>query len=429
MIPLKKSSLSQAVFSWSAANMVPILFLLFTLFGFYVSEGVPLVFFLRELSSRFFRNIFLVLSLIIPVIAGLGLNFGIVIGAMAAQVAIAVVKYFSLGGLWGLILCVALSVPLALLFGRMTGHLYNKTRGQEMIASLIVGFFANAAYQFAFLYFVGGLIKVPANHPMIKPDGVGIRATIDMGKPDEGGLQYAVDGICKIPLMWGLLIVSLSVLVWLAWYYHKVNKNAAFREKIWPLRIKMLLAAAASILFGCVLTSESLLLGIKIPVVTAMAILLLCLFTEWITGTKLGQDFRSVGSSQHIAQVSGIDIDKKRILAVEISTVLAALGQIIFLQDIGTFNTYSAHEQIGMFSVAALLVGGASISNATIWHAIIGTILFNAMFIISPEIGQAVFGQVLLGEYFRTFVVYGVIGLALGIYVWKINRRKSRVLN
>ena len=141
------------------------------------------------------------------------------------------------------------------------------------------------------------------------------------------------------------------------------------------------------------------------------------------------QDFRSVGSSQHIAQVSGIDIDKKRILAVEISTVLAALGQIIFLQDIGTFNTYSAHEQIGMFSVAALLVGGASISNATIWHAIIGTILFNAMFIISPEIGQAVFGQVLLGEYFRTFVVYGVIGLALGIYVWKINRRKSRVLN
>lgn len=44
------------------------------------------------------------------------------------------------------------------------------------------------------------------------------------------------------------------------------------------------------------------------------------------------------------------------------------------------------------------------------------------MFIISPEIGQSLFGQALLGEYFRTFMVYGVIGLALGLYVWKAGK-------
>lgn len=48
------------------------------------------------------------------------------------------------------------------------------------------------------------------------------------------------------------------------------------------------------------------------------------------------------------------------------------------------------------------------------------------MFIMSPEIGKAVFGNALLGEYFRTFMVYGVIGVALGIYVWNANR-KARV--
>jgi simple sugar transport system permease protein len=164
---------------------------------------------------------------------------------------------------------------------------------------------------------------------------------------------------------------------------------------------------------------------VKIPVATSVIVLLLCVFTQWILGTKLGQDFRSVGQSQHIADVSGINVDQKRVLAVIISTVAAALGQIIYLQDMGTFSTYSAHSQIGLFSVAALLVGGASIARANIWHAIIGTLLFHSMFIMSPEIGEAVFGQVLLGEYFRTFMVYGVIGVALGVYVWDTNKRKT----
>jgi simple sugar transport system permease protein len=36
---------------------------------------------------RFSRNAVLVLSLLIPILAGLGLNFGIVLGAMAGQIA------------------------------------------------------------------------------------------------------------------------------------------------------------------------------------------------------------------------------------------------------------------------------------------------------------------------------------------------------
>lgn len=36
------------------------------------------------------------------------------------------------------------------------------------------------------------------------------------------------------------------------------------------------------------------------------------------------------------------------------------------------------------------------------------------------------FGNALLGEYFRTFMAYGVIGLALGLYAWNANR-KARI--
>ena len=73
--------------SWILENLVTIIFVAFTLFGFMVSSGVSVGYFFSELSSRVFRNSFLVLSLIIPVLAGLGLNFGIVIGAMSGQVA------------------------------------------------------------------------------------------------------------------------------------------------------------------------------------------------------------------------------------------------------------------------------------------------------------------------------------------------------
>jgi simple sugar transport system permease protein len=406
-------------------NMVPIIFVLFTLLGFIVASGVPLSFFLSELSSRFYRNAFLVLSLVIPVVAGLGLNFGIVVGAMSGQIAIAIVRYFYIEGFTGLLLCFAIALPIAAFFGYLTGKLYNKTRGQEMIASLIVGFFANGIYQFLFLFAVGVIIAVPPTHPMVMPGtGVGIRMSVDMGT-----LKYSLERILEVPFMWAVLVLSVIALTYtLFTKFSAKNKNPenklepAFLAKIGILAFFVIIAIIS------IVTNNSLMTVKKVPVFTVLLIGLLYVFTKLIMKTKLGQDFRSVGQSQHIAQSNGIDVDKTRIIAVIISTVLAAWGQIIYLQNMGTLNTYGAHNQIGMFSVAALLVGGASVSKATVNQALVGTLLFNSMFIMSPEIGQALFGQAILGEYFRTFMVYGVIGMALGLYVWNANKKAKVTL-
>ncbi|MEL7647433.1 MAG: ABC transporter permease [Sedimentibacter sp.] len=416
--------------SWIADNIVTLIFVAFTIFGFMVSDGVTVNFFLTELTSRFFRNAFLVLSLVIPVVAGLGLNFGIVVGAMAGQIAIAIIRYYGLGGVSGLMLTFLLAFPIATLFGYFTGILYNKTRGQEMIASLIVGYFANGIYQFLFLFAVGVIIKVPATHPMIKPDGVGIRMTVDLLPVEQGGLKYALDNIMKIPFMWAVLIVAAAVLI-LQIYRLARNKNsAAFtnnRKMMTFVNVACCLIAIA-ISIHAIATKSSLMKVKSVPVVNSLLIIALCIFNELILKTKLGQDFRSVGQSQHIAEVSGINVDRTRIIATIMSTVLASWGQIMYLQNMGTLNTYNAHTQIGMFSVASLLVGGASTQRANIKHAILGTILFNSMFIMSPEIGQSMFGNALLGEYFRTFMVYGVIGLALGLHVWRTNKKGKLTL-
>ncbi|HHZ02792.1 MAG TPA: ABC transporter permease [Tissierellia bacterium] len=417
--------------TWVADNIVSLIFVAFTLFGFLVSDGVTMNFFLTELSSRFFRNAFLVLSLVIPVVAGLGLNFGIVVGAMAGQIAIAIIRFFELGGVMGLFLTMALAFPIAALFGYFTGVLYNKTRGQEMIASLIVGYFANGLYQFLFLFVVGVIIKVPSNHPMIKPDGVGVRMTVDLVPVKDGGLKYALDKIWEIPFMWAILLIFACILLLQIWKIYKNKKNPTlYRYNKTMVLINIILSIVMiGISIHAITTNSSLMMVRKVPVVTGLFIVALCIFNELILKTKLGQDFRSVGQSQHIAEVSGIDVDKTRIIATIMSTVLASWGQIMYLQNMGTLNTYGAHTQIGMFSVASLLVGGASTQKAGVKHAIIGTLLFNSMFIMSPEIGLSLFGNALLGEYFRTFMVYGVIGLALGLHVWRANKNSEITLD
>ena len=433
-------------------NIVTLIFIVLILVGFIVSNDVGTKFFLDELSNRIYRNAFLVLSLIIPVIAGLGLNFGIVVGAIAGQLAIIFVRYMQMGNLWGFqnltpfvafLLCLLIAVPIAVLIGWLVGMLYNKTRGQEMIASLIVGYFGNGVYQFIVLFSVGAIIPVDPTHPMILTDGIGIRMSLDMGN-----IKYALENLWQVPFHYFMAIAGVLVLIYLILKQFVIKPKPGQSRMGWAkfALLAVICAAVAGIcIYYCVMEKvllaqvgskglkkalNKLFLGNlcnikKVPMGTVIMIALLAIFTKWIMGTKLGQDFRACGQSQHIAASNGINVDKTRIIATIISTVFAAWGQILYLQNTGTMAVYSAHNQIGFFAVAAILVGGASVKKATVGQAFLGTLLFQAMFILSPELGKAVFGAAILGEYFRTFMVYGVIGLALGLYVWKANKAKQ----
>ena len=134
---------------------------------------------------------------------------------------------------------------------------------------------------------------------------------------------------------------------------------------------------------------------------------------------------RAIGQDIEVSKASGIATDRTRILAIVISTVLAAIGQIIFLQNIGTMNTYNSHEQIGMFAIAALLIGGATVSKASIPNALSGVILFHTMFVLAPRAGKELIGSAQIGEYFRVFISYGIIALVLILHQWKREKEKE----
>ncbi|MBS4539670.1 ABC transporter permease [Clostridium sp. D2Q-11] len=400
-------------------NMVTIIFVILCLIGVVLSK-LPISFILNELVTRITRNSFLVLALIIPVLAGMGLNFSIVVGAMAGQIAIICVTHWGITGLNGFLLAIALAFPIALLLGLLTGKLLNKTKGQEMIASMITGFFANGIYQLIFLFLVGTLI--PMKNPVLMlSGGVGIRNTIDLsGGVKATGIKYALDDIIKLPLFQVLLVSCVVSIIIYSYLYFRSKKdsykNTLSKSKYITTMILLVIGIGVSIY---VITSNSLVSMIKLPLVTMLVIVALCAFNLLIVKTKIGQEFRTVGQDKHIAKVSGINVSRIRVLAIVISIVLAAWGQIIFLQNLGTLNTYGSHEQIGMFSIAALLIGGASVSKATIGQAILGTTLFHTLFIVSPLAGKNLFGDAQIGEFFRAFVAYGVIGVSLGLHAWK----------
>ena len=161
------------------------------------------------------------------------------------------------------------------------------------------------------------------------------------------------------------------------------------------------------------------LFGVNIPVATFGVVIALCLGIRWLYKTKLGQELRAVGQDMAVASVAGINVDRTRITAMVMSTVLASIGQIIFLQNMGVINTFNSHEQIGTVAIASILVGGASVTSATVGHGLAGTLLFQLLFIVSPSAGQRLMGNAQVGEFFRVFIGYGIIAVALLIHSWE----------
>ena len=371
---------------------------------------------LGDLTGRMGRNVFIVLALIIPVVAGMGINFAITIGAMAAQIACLWTVEWGLGGLGGMAVAALITVPLASFFGFLIGKLMNKMKGQEMIGGLILGYFANGLYQLLFLFVFGNLIPLKAPGLVVQ-GSTGVANTIDLST--ERGFKYALDDLWRMPLLNALYLVLgiAAVAIILLIVFKKIKMQRG-------LIIIGILAVVTGLTF--IPPIAAIFNNISAPMATFGVVALLCLFNTALLKTRLGQKFRAVGQNRTVANASGINVDRVRIIAIMISTVLAGWGQLIFVQNMGSFQTYGAHEQVGLYAGAAILVGGASIRKATNSQAILGCILFHLMFIVVPDAGKLLSSDASIGEYLRAFISYGVIALALVIHAWSgIQKKKN----
>lgn len=397
-------------------NIVTIMFIVLCAICMVFSGYTP-SYVLYELFSRLSRNMFIVLSLIIPIVAGMGINFAITIGAMAAQIGVLFVLEWAIPGIAGFGAAALLTVPFGALFGFLIGKILNKMKGQEMIGGLILGYFANGLYQLLFLFIFDNII--PINNPDLTIKGSqGIANTMDLSS--GGDISGALDKLWRLPFSQAALVACIAIAIVLTIGHVKNHKKDT---KKFGIQIGVLVVVAAAAQLPPV---KQLFSMVSIPMVTYACVAVLCLFNVVIMRTKLGQQFRAVGQNRTVANAAGINVDKIRIIAIVFSTILAGWGQLIFVQNMGAFQTYGAHEQVGLYAGAAILVGGASVVRATNTQAILGTILFHLMFILAPAAGKNIFGDAAIGEYFRVFICYGVIAVSLVMHAWSENKRKQQ---
>ena len=355
----KQTSPLGKAFGFIRSNPVPFMFILICAICIPISGFSP-AYLLNEIVTRMGRNVFLILSLLIPIMAGMGLNFGMTLGAMAGEIALIFVTDWQIWGIPGVVLAMIISIPFSIGLGLLCGKILNMAKGREMVTSYIISYFINGLYQLVVLYMMGSII--PIKHSSIRlPRGYGIRNTVSL------------------------------------------------------LSMRQCLDNALAIRVG----------GVRIPMLTFIIIAVMCLVIVWFRRTKLGQDMRAVGQDMEVARDAGINVERTRIISIVISTVLAGFGMVIYLQNMGNMPTYSAHSQIGMFCIAALLVGGASVDRASIGNVFLGVVLFHLMFILAPSAGAKITGDTMIGEYFRVFVSYGVITVALVMYETKKRRAKA----
>ena len=148
------------------------------------------------------------------------------------------------------------------------------------------------------------------------------------------------------------------------------------------------------------------------------------LILMWIQRTRLGVLAKAVGTNRSNANMLGVPTARIRSLCIIISTIFAAMSQLLFIADFGTMNVYTGHLGIDTYAAAAILVGGATVKQAKIRNCFIGVILFHALFITSPLAGQNMFNNPSVGEYFRSFLAYGIIVIAIIINLKNEKERK-----
>ena len=345
-------------------NIVPIILVVITaiMMPFCGFSGGYLI---QEVVIRLSRETFLVLSLLIPIIAGMGINFGLALGTCAGRIALILVVNWHISGAPGMLLAMLISLPISILLGLFSGYLLNNTKGREMITTMVLSFFIVSLYQIIVLFGMGKIIPI-SDETILLPRGYGIRDTIPLDRV-AGSFDKLID-------------------------------------QLTGLRIQIAY--------------------IDIPLFTILVVALLCFLTCWFGRTKLGQEIRAVGQDMGVSATFGINVNKTRIISMIISTVLAGFGQLIYLQNIGVMPVYTGADTVAFYAVFALLAGGATARKAGIPRVILGTVLFNLVIICGPTAIVRIFGMSTVAEYFRLVFSYSVITLALIKNAWNTNKER-----
>ncbi|MBR5226081.1 MAG: hypothetical protein IKV90_10540, partial [Clostridia bacterium] len=143
----------------------------------------------------------------------------------------------------------------------------------------------------------------------------------------------------------GFSIVSLMCIGWLLMPF----KSPVMKWPLGPgLRTTIGLQDAYKHVLNNFLSFE--IFGMVIPT-GLLLFFALCCFLMWLfLRSKTGIAMSAVGANPRFAAATGIDVDKMRILGTTLSTMIAAVGIIVYGQSYGFMQLYQAPRQMGFLA-------------------------------------------------------------------------------
>ena len=142
-------------------------------------------------------------------------------------------------------------------------------------------------------------------------------------------------------------------------------------------------------------------IGIPVPVWIAAIVVLLAVFIT--KKTKLGRYIYAIGGNETAARLSGIRINRVKLIVYSLGAALAAVGGVIV-----TSRLDSAQPNAGLSyeldAIAAVVIGGTSLNGGkgSVWGTVIGAVIIGVLnnglvlLNVSPFWQQVVKGAVIL---------------------------------
>ncbi len=302
----------------------------------------------------------LVLAMLPSIKCGIGPNFGVSLGIVCGLLGTLLAIEFKIAerfnafapgtGPWAsFAFAVLISAASAWLVGIGYGKLLNMVKGSEMTVTTYVGF--SVIYLMCIVWF-----RAPFDSGGIKwlIGGRGVRNSVSL----EDSFGYVLNDALKIKIGSG---------------------DTAF----------------------------------VIPTGLILFFLLMCLIVHLYFRSKTGLAITASGSNPAFARASGINVDKMRVKGIALSTILGAIGIVVYTQGFGYLQVYTAPLQMGFLCVASILIGGSTTTKATISNVIIGTFLYQGLIIFTPPVSNELLAGTDISDTMRQIIQNGVILYAL----------------
>ena len=260
---------------------------------------------------------------------------------------------------------------------------------------------------------------------------IGGLMTIELGIPGWGGFLFAIAVGCVIAAICGYLyaqmlnrlkgeemsvttyvgfsIVSLMCIAWLVLPFKSLKLR-------WPLGTGLRNTIGLDSTNFKHILDEFLAFKIgdfTVPTGLLLFMALCCLLVWLFSRSKTGVAMQAVGNNPRFAQAAGINVDKMRIVGTTLSTVLGAVGILVYSQSYGFMQLYTAPRQMGFVAASAILIGGASTSRCKISHVIIGTFLFQGVLTLGMPVANVLVPGSTISETLRILISNGIILYAL----------------